>query len=247
MSALVKLEDVSKRYGDAIALYPTTLSLESGKTTVLIGPSGCGKSTLLRLIIGLVEPDSGLIEFDGMPVTSDNINALRRRIGYVIQEGGLFPHLTARANVLLMARHIGTANKETHNRLTELSELTRFSESLLSRYPLELSGGQRQRVSLMRALMLSPELLLLDEPLGALDPLVRASLQKDLKDIFMRLGQTVLFVTHDLAEATFFAHEIVLMNEGRIVQKGTITDLRERAADPFVSEFINAQRGIASI
>ena len=238
-------ENVSKSYGVAIALHPTTLSIESGKTTVLIGPSGCGKSTLLRLIIRLIEPDSGSIEFDGKPVTSDNINALRRRIGYVIQEGGLFPHLSARANVLLMARHIGEANKETHHRLMELSELTRFSENLLSRYPLELSGGQRQRVSLMRALMLSPELLLLDEPLGALDPLVRASLQKDLKEIFTRLGQTVVFVTHDLAEAIYFADEIVLMNEGMIVQKGTMTDLRERPSDPFVSEFINAQRGIA--
>ena len=247
MSALVRLANVSKRYGDAIALCPTNLSIESGKTTVLIGPSGCGKSTLLRLIIGLIESDSGSIELDSRPVTRDNINALRRRIGYVIQEGGLFPHLTARANVLLMARHIGEPEKETHDRLMELSELTRFSESLLSRYPSELSGGQRQRVSLMRALMLSPELLLLDEPLGALDPLVRASLQKDLKDIFMRLGQTVLFVTHDLAEAIYFADEIVLMNEGQMVQKGTITDLRERPANPFVSEFINAQRGIASV
>ena len=247
MSALVNLEDVSKRYGDAIALHPTNLSVQSGKTTVLIGPSGCGKSTLLRLIIHLLEPDSGLIEFDGQRVTPENINALRRRIGYVIQEGGLFPHLTARANVLLMARHIGKSEEETHSRLLELSELTRFSEKLLSRYPVELSGGQRQRVSLMRALMLSPELLLLDEPLGALDPLVRAALQKDLKEIFTRLGQTVLFVTHDLAEAIFFADEIVLMNEGQIVQNGTITDLREKPVDPFVSEFINAQRGIASV
>ena len=247
MSALVKLEDVSKRYGDAIALHPTNLSIESGKTTVLIGPSGCGKSTLLRLIIRLIDPDSGLIQFDGKPVTPDNINALRRRIGYVIQEGGLFPHLTARANVLLMARHIGKSKEEAHKRLRELSDLTRFSENLLPRYPVELSGGQRQRVGLMRALMLSPELLLLDEPLGALDPLVRASLQKDLKEIFARLSQTVLFVTHDLAEASYFADEIVLMNEGRIIQKGTITDLREKPADPFVSEFINAQRGIASV
>ena len=247
MSALVKLEDVSKRYGDAIALHPTNLSVESGKTTMLIGPSGCGKSTLLRLIIRLIEPDSGSIEFNGEPITAENINVLRRRIGYVIQEGGLFPHLTARANVLLMARHIGNPQEETHNRLLELSELTRFSEKLLPRYPVELSGGQRQRISLMRALMLSPELLLLDEPLGALDPLVRASLQKDLKEIFTRLGQTVLFVTHDLAEAIYFADQIVLMNEGRIVQKGTITDLREKPADPFVREFMNAQRGIASV
>ena len=247
MSALVKLEDVSKRYGDAIALYPTSLSIESGKTTVLIGPSGCGKSTLLRLIIRLIGSDSGSIELDGKRVTPENINALRRRIGYVIQEGGLFPHLSARANVLLMARHIGKTEREMHDRLLELSELTRFSENLLSRYPIELSGGQRQRVSLMRALMLSPELLLLDEPLGALDPLVRASLQTDLKEIFARLGQTVLFVTHDLAEAIYFADEIVLMNEGRIVQKGMIADLRDRPAHSFVSEFINAQRGIASL
>jgi osmoprotectant transport system ATP-binding protein len=247
MSALVQLVGVSKRYGDAIALHPTNVSVQRGKTTVLIGPSGCGKSTLLRLIIRLIEPDSGSIEFDGKPVTSDNINALRRQIGYVIQEGGLFPHLTARANVLLMARHIGKSEEEMHNRLLELSELTRFSQNLLPRYPVELSGGQRQRVGLMRALMLSPELLLLDEPLGALDPLVRSSLQKDLKEIFARLRQAVLFVTHDLAEAIYFADEIVLMNEGRIVQRGTIADLRENPADPFVSEFINAQRGIASV
>src|SRR5438270_8179117 len=244
MSALVKLEDVCKRYGDAIALYPTTLSIESSKTTVLIGPSGCGKSTLLRLIIRLIEPDSGSIAFDGKAVTPDNINALRRRIGYVIQEGGLFPHLTARANVLLMARHIRKLEKEMDNRLLELCDLTRFSQTLLSRYPVELSGGQRQRVSLMRALMLSPELLLLDEPLGALDPLVRASLQKDLKEIFARLQQTVLFVTHDLAEAIYFGDEIVLMNDGRIVQKGSVTDLRDNPTDPFVLEFINAQRGV---
>jgi osmoprotectant transport system ATP-binding protein len=247
MSALVQLIDVTKCYGKDVALDLTSLSADRGKTTVLIGPSGCGKSTLLRLIIGLIEPDSGSIELDGIPVVAANIEALRRRIGYVIQEGGLFPHLTARANVLLMARHIGKPEKETNDRLTELSELTRFSPNLLSRYPVELSGGQRQRVSLMRALMLSPELLLLDEPLGALDPLVRASLQKDLREIFTRLRQTVIFVTHDLSEAIYFADEIVLMNEGRIVQRGNIADLRERPAHPFVSEFINAQRGVMTL
>jgi osmoprotectant transport system ATP-binding protein len=244
MSALVRLVDVSKRYGDTIALQPTTLSVERSKTTVLIGPSGCGKSTLLRLIIRLIEPDSGSIDFDGEPITNDNIDGWRRRIGYVIQEGGLFPHLTARANVALMARHLGKSQEEIHERLVQLCDLTRFPENLLQRYPGELSGGQRQRVSLMRALMLSPELLLLDEPLGALDPLVRASLQTDLKEIFSRLGQTVLFVTHDLAEAIYFSDEVVLMNAGQIVQKGTISDLREKPADAFVSEFINAQRGI---
>ena len=247
MSALARLVDVSKRYADAAALHPTNLSIEHGKTTVLIGPSGCGKSTLLRLIIRLIQPDSGSIMFEGEPITPDNIDMLRRRIGYVIQEGGLFPHLTARANVVLMARHVGRSQEEMQPRLQELCDLTRFSENLLSRYPVELSGGQRQRVSLMRALMLSPELLLLDEPLGALDPLVRASLQKDLKEIFARLQQTVVFVTHDLAEAIYFGDEIVLMNEGRVIQKGAVTDLRDKPADPFVSEFINAQRGLVSL
>ena len=245
MSALVQLVDVTKGYADAPALHPTNLSIERGKTTVLIGPSGCGKSTLLRIIIRLIAPDSGTIDFDGSQITPANVEMLRRRIGYVIQEGGLFPHLTAHANILLMARHLEKSDKEMRTRLSELCELTRFPENLLARYPLELSGGQRQRVSLMRALMLSPELLLLDEPLGALDPLVRASLQKDLKEIFARLRQTALLVTHDLAEAAYFGDEIVLMNEGRVVQQGSITDLRERPANPFVSEFINAQRSVA--
>ena len=214
MDSLVQLSGIQKNFGDAKALQPTNLAVERGKTTVLIGPSGCGKSTLLRIIIRLIEPDAGTVDFNGAPITPNNIDRLRRRIGYVIQEGGLFPHLTARANVLLMARHLGKAAPEMRERLSELCELTRLSENLLARYPVELSGGQRQRVSLMRALMLSPELLLLDEPLGALDPLVRASLQKDLKEIFARLQQTALLVTHDLAEAAYLGHKIGLRVNG---------------------------------
>src|SRR5713226_8933517 len=140
-----------------------------------------------------------------------------------------------------MARHLHRPENEMRARLSELRALTRFPENLLDRYPLELSGGQRQRVSLMRALMLSPELLLLD----ALDPLVRAALQKDLKEIFARLRQTALLVTHDLAEAAYLGDEIVLMNEGRIVQQGSLSDLRDKPTSNFVSEFINAQRSLA--
>jgi len=255
VSALVQLVGVSKTFGDAPAVHSVDLSVERGKTTVLIGPSGCGKSTLLRLIIGLIQPDSGEIIFDGAKIAIDKparrslgeggIDIVRRRVGYVIQEGGLFPHLSARRNILLMARHLGRAENEMRARLNQLCALTRLPENLLDRYPLELSGGQRQRVSLMRALMLSPELLLLDEPLGALDPLVRAALQKDLKEIFARLRQTALLVTHDLAEAAYLGDEIVLMHEGRIVQQGSLKDLRQRPATNFVSEFINAQRSLA--
>ncbi len=244
MSALVQLIGVSKTFGDAAAVHTVDLSVERGKTTVLIGPSGCGKSTLLRLIIGLIQPDSGEIQFDGARLSADKVDIVRRRVGYVIQEGGLFPHLTARGNILLMARHLSRGDDERRTRLGELCVLTRFPENLLDRYPLELSGGQRQRVSLMRALMLSPELLLLDEPLGALDPLVRAALQKDLKEIFARLQQTALLVTHDLAEAAYLGDEIVLVNEGRVVQQGSLADLRDKPASPFVSEFINAQRAL---
>ena len=247
MNALVQLYGVSKTFGAAAALHPVDISFERGKTTVLIGPSGCGKSTLLRLIIGLLEPNEGAIQFDGVQITGTNIAKLRRRIGYVIQEGGLFPHLTARKNVLLMAAHLKRPAAEMNQRVAELCSLTRFPPVALDRYPIELSGGQRQRISLMRALALSPELLLLDEPLGALDPLVRAALQKDLKEIFARLKQTAILVTHDLAEAAYLGDEIVLMNEGRVMQIGTLEDLRRKPASEFVTAFINAQRGLAVI
>jgi osmoprotectant transport system ATP-binding protein len=247
VSELVQLAGVSKTFGDAPAVRGIDLSIDRGKTTVLIGPSGCGKSTLLRMMIGLVTPDSGEIKFDGTTVGADNIEATRRRVGYVIQEGGLFPHLTARGNILLMSRHLGRDETDMRSRLSELCALTRFPENLLDRYPVELSGGQRQRVGLMRALTLSPELLLLDEPLGALDPLVRSALQKDLKEIFAGLNQTALLVTHDLAEAAYLGHEIVLMNEGQIVQQGSIKDLQQNPASAFVTEFVNAQRSLAVI
>jgi osmoprotectant transport system ATP-binding protein len=247
MSALVELRGIEKTYGDATALHATDLNFERGQATVLIGPSGCGKSTLLRLIIRLIEPDAGTIRFGGETVTAANVSELRRRVGYVIQDGGLFPHLTARKNILLMANHLHSPADKMRARLTELCALTRFPETALDRFPIELSGGQRQRISLMRALMLSPELLLLDEPLGALDPLVRAALQKDLKEIFQRLNQTAILVTHDLAEAAYLGDEIVLMGEGRVVQRGTLNELRDKPADSFVVDFISAQRTLATL
>lgn len=244
---MIRLNNASKQFGDTVALYPTSLTIESAKTTVLIGPSGCGKSTILRLMNGLLQPTSGDVEFEGQRVSRDNALELRRRMGYVIQDGGLFPHLTASQNVTLMAKHLAIPLDETQQRLIELCELTHFPEDGLRRYPVELSGGQRQRVSLMRALVLNPDLLLLDEPLGALDPMVRASLQTELKEIFRSLGKTVVLVTHDMAEAAYLGDQIVVLKEGRIVQEGTLDDLRERPSDEFISEFITAQRSMVQL
>jgi osmoprotectant transport system ATP-binding protein len=236
------LDRVSKSYRGLSALTQVTLDVAPGRTTVLIGPSGCGKSTLLRLLLGLVAPDSGTVRFDGQVLSPERIPAVRRRVGYVIQQGGLFPHLTARRNVTLMADHLGWPMARTEARLAELTELTRFPRDGLDRYPGELSGGQNQRVGLMRALMLDPEVLLLDEPLGALDPMVRFGLQEDLRRIFATLRKTVVMVTHDLSEAAYIADTMVLMRDGRVVQQGALNDMLSTPADEFVTRFVRAQR-----
>jgi osmoprotectant transport system ATP-binding protein len=244
---MVELKGVSKSYDGTVVVHELDLTIAPGCTTVLIGPSGCGKSTLLRLMIGLVEPDSGMIEIEGSVLTSATALQIRRGLGYVIQDGGLFPHLSARGNVVLMARYLGWDAAQISTRLAELADLTRFPADGLDRFPTQLSGGQRQRVSLMRALMLDPKVILLDEPLGALDPMVRAELQADLRSIFRSLGKTVVMVTHDLSEAGWFGHELILMRAGRIVQRGSLAELFESPAEPFVTEFVSAQRQVLPI
>lgn len=216
--------------------------LEPRSTLALIGPSGCGKSTLLRLIVGLLRPDRGRVSVGGTAMTPESRRSLQLRMGYVIQEGGLFPHLTAAENVALVARDQGWNEDRVRTRTEELLELTQIPRALLPRYPGQLSGGQRQRVALMRALMLDPDVLLLDEPLTALDPMIRSDLQQELKDLFGRLRKSVLFVTHDMAEAAFIAGEMAIMRAGRVLQRGTFQDLVHRPADPFVTEFIRRQR-----
>ncbi|MCH7825744.1 MAG: ATP-binding cassette domain-containing protein [Acidobacteria bacterium] len=244
---MLELEEVSKRFGDQVAVGPLSLKIAQAETTVLIGPSGCGKSTLIRLMIGLLAPDTGSVIFDGESLAVADLPTVRRRMGYVIQEGGLFPHLTARRNVTLMARHLGWDPGRIESRVAELATLTHFPLDALERYPVQLSGGQRQRVSLMRALMLDPEILLLDEPLGALDPMIRAELQGELREIFRALNKTVILVTHDMGEAGYIGDTIVLMREGRIVQQGGLRDLVETPAEDFVHRFVHAQRGAREI
>jgi len=239
---MLDISNVTKRYDQTHALRSIDLSVDAGETVVLVGPSGCGKSTLLRLIVGLVRADSGRIGFEGRTLAPENLSSARQRMGYVIQEGGLFPHLSVEGNVCLMARHLRRDPAWITSRLDELATLVRLPVALMDRYPGELSGGQRQRVSLMRALMLDPDLLLLDEPLGALDPMIRYELQQELRRIFDELGKTVVMVTHDIAEAAHFGKRLVLMREGRIVQTGSIRELARRPAEPFVEAFLRAQR-----
>ena len=239
---MFELTNISKKYGDVTAIHPTDIVLNAEKTFTLIGPSGCGKSTLLRIMCGLVRSDTGKVRISGEELTDRNVLGLRQQMGYVIQDGGLFPHLTARDNITIGALHLRWNRKKIDQRLDELTEFTRFPHAGLTRYPVQLSGGQQQRVGLMRALMLEPRVLLLDEPLGALDPIIRSELQEDLRNIFRTLNKTVVLVTHDLHEAAYFSDEIILLRDGRVVQRGTVTDLLNSPNDPFVTKFVNAQR-----
>jgi osmoprotectant transport system ATP-binding protein len=232
---MFRLRGVRKLWGTQVAI-DVDLEIARGRTTVLLGPSGCGKSTLLRLCMGLIAADAGEILFDGAPLD----RSARRRIGYVIQDGGLFPHLTARENVALAGRDRPRA--EVESRIAALAELVQLPSPLLARYPVELSGGQRQRVSLMRALLLDPEALLFDEPFGALDPIIRAELQQDLRRIAHKLGKTMVLVTHDLGDAAVLGDEVILLRAGRVVQRGPLAELVRQPADPFVTQFIEAQR-----
>ena len=193
---------------------------------------------------GLIKPTSGTVYFDGEPLIDANARTMRHRMGYVIQDGGLFPHLSAQDNVSLLAGRLGWDSHRIDARLAELADLVQIPLARLDSFPLQLSGGQQQRISLMRALMLDPDVLLLDEPLGALDPMIRADLQEDLRRIFRSLGKTVVLVTHDLHEAGYFADTIILLRDGRIEQQGSYSDLLHRPASAFVETFINAQRMI---
>ena len=238
---MIIVRRVSKRYGGVVALDDVSLDVAHGTTHVLLGPSGSGKSTLLRVILGLVVADTGEVAIDDVPVTHASRHDLVGRVGYVVQEGGLFPHLRVQENIGLPAETAGWSGVRTAARVRELAGLVGFDDGLLRRYPAELSGGQRQRVGLARALVLDPPVLLLDEPLGALDPIVRADLQAELRRIFTTVGKTVVLVTHDVREAALLGSTITLLRGGRIVQQGSLDDLARRPAEPFVTDFLRAQ------
>jgi osmoprotectant transport system ATP-binding protein len=227
---MIALRHVSKRFGGRVALDDVSLTVESGTTHVLLGSTGSGKSTILKIILGLLRPDSGEVRVDQVA-----------RIGYVVQDGALFPHLTIARNATLPARAAGWSDEQQAARLAALAALVGLETSLLDCYPHQLSSGQRQRAGVLRALILDPPVLLLDEPLGALDPIARAELQEHLVAIIAELRKTMIVVTHDIREAFVFGATITLLSRGRVVQQGTFADLARRPAEPFVAEFLRAQ------
>lgn len=236
------VENVTRRFGATTALDCVSLRFEPGTATALIGSSGSGKSTLLRMLIGLEWPDSGRVLVGDRPLLPSERLTLRRRVGYVTQDGGLFPHLSARDNLALLPRHLGWDRSRIDARARQLAQRMQLPDDMLRRFPAELSGGQRQRVAVMRALMTGPDALLLDEPLGALDPVVRFDLQEQLRQVFEAFSNTVILVTHDLAEAAFLAPRLVLLHDGAVVQDGTPQEFLSRPADAFVRRFVGARR-----
>jgi len=244
---MIVLSQVCKQFQDRPVLREVSLTLPGAQTHVLLGASGCGKTTLLRLIAGTIAPDSGTVAIDRTPVVVADPCPLAMRVGYMTQEGGLFPHLTAKQNVTLMAQVRGVPHTEQQERLTELSTLVGLGKDLLSRYPSQLSGGQRQRVALIRALFQKPQYLLLDEPMAALDPIMRRELQTTLKEIFGMLQTTVILVTHDVGEAAFFGDSITLLHQGLVLQHGRFSDLVRSPHHPHVTEFLQAQRPVPQL
>ncbi len=244
---MLELEHIHKSFEGRAVLADVSLTIPKGATYALIGSSGSGKTTLLRLTLGLIPFEKGYVKINEQPLSSFTPIEWADRIGYVPQEGGLFPHITGKQNVSLVPGLRKWPAARIDARVEELRTLVGLDTTILSRFPHEMSGGQRQRVAIMRAAMMDPPVMLLDEPMAALDPLIRSSLQEELKSIFQRLGKTVLIVTHDLGEAVFLAERITLLHQGRIIQTGTYRELLLTPADPFVSSFINAQRSLPDV
>lgn len=232
---IIRLEKVSKGYQEESILNDISLSVEKGECLTVIGRSGCGKTTMLKLMNGLLLPDSGVVYVDKEDVCSTDLIALRRRIGYVIQNKGLFPHMTVEKNITYVPVISGQKNKAKNHALAlRLLKLVGLQEEMAGRYPSELSGGQQQRVGIARALAATPHILLMDEPFGALDEITRQGMQDELLRLKSDLRLTIVFVTHDIREAMKLGDRVLVMDEGRILQLAAPKEIRENPANDFV-------------
>ncbi|MCY9090271.1 choline ABC transporter ATP-binding protein OpuBA [Bacillus mojavensis] len=244
---MLTLQNVSKTYkGGKKAVNSVNLEIEKGEFICFIGPSGCGKTTTMKMINRLIEPSAGQIFIDGENIMEQNPVELRRKIGYVIQQIGLFPHMTIQQNISLVPKLLKWPEQQRKERARELLKLVDMGPDYLDRYPHELSGGQQQRIGVLRALAAEPPLILMDEPFGALDPITRDSLQEEFKKLQKTLHKTIVFVTHDMDEAIKLADRIVILKGGEIVQVGTPDDILRNPANEFVEEFIGKERLIQS-
>jgi osmoprotectant transport system ATP-binding protein len=235
---VIEFDAVEKSYAGQRVLGPLTLSIPQGALCVLVGPSGCGKSTTLKMINALITPDAGSIRIEGQPLESRPVEELRRGIGYVIQSGGLFPHWRVRDNIATVPRLLHWDEARIAERVSEVAEIAEIDRALLDRYPHQLSGGQQQRVGVARALAADPDIILMDEPFGALDPVTRVGLQQELARLHRDTGKTIVLVTHDMDEALALGTVIVVMQAGGIVQSGTPADILARPNNNFVRDFV---------
>lgn len=236
---MIQFRNVSKRYGKKIILDNLTLDIKAGEFVILIGPSGCGKTTTLKTINRLIEPDYGEIIIDGKDITKVDPVQLRRTIGYVIQQIGLFPNMTVEQNIAVVPKLLNYKKEEIDEIVHRLLDLVNMPyEENAKKYPSELSGGQQQRIGVLRALAASPPIVLMDEPFGALDPVTRDSLQEEVKKIQKKLGKTIVFVTHDMDEAIRLADTIVFMNEGKVLQVASPEEMLQNPADPIIKSFL---------
>lgn len=247
MDTAIRLTDVTKRFGGSATPAVTNLSLDipEGSITVLVGPSGCGKTTVLRMINRLEEPTSGTITIHGEDIGNQPVHELRRRIGYVIQQTGLFPHRIVADNIATVPTLLGWPKQQIRHRVTELAELVGLAPDLLDRYPAALSGGQQQRVGVARALAADPPILLMDEPYSAVDPIVRQHLQNELLSLQDKVGKTIVLVTHDVDEAVRLADRLAVVNTGGIIEQfDSPANVLQHPANTFVEQFLGAERGL---
>ncbi|WP_312676184.1 ATP-binding cassette domain-containing protein [Microbacterium sp.] len=245
----IEFRSVTKRFADGtVAVDDFSLVLPAHKTTVFVGSSGCGKTTLLRMINRLIEPTSGDITIDGESITGRDPVKLRRGIGYVLQNAGLLPHFTVVDNVATVPVLNGVPKKQARQRALELLDIVGLDRALADRYPRQLSGGQQQRVGVARGLAADPNILLMDEPFGAVDPIVRKELQTETRRLQRDLDKTVVFVTHDIDEAFLLGDQVVILEKGaKIAQVGTPDEIIENPATDFVAEFVGVDRGARAL
>lgn len=248
MQTMIEFRHVKKAYGDKVILKDFNLSIEKGEFVTVIGSSGCGKTTALKMVNGLLEPTEGDILIEGESIREKDQTQLRRNIGYAIQGSVLFPHMTVEQNIAYVPNLLNKRDKKkTRDAVSKWMQIVGLDEEMRERYPAELSGGQQQRVGIARALAASPEILLMDEPFGAVDEITRGQLQTELHQIYEKTGITVMFVTHDISEALKLGTKVLVMDQGKIQQYGAPEELLSRPATPFVEKLVEKERKTCSL